>query len=391
MRVPVVRIITRLNIGGPSIQAAMLTDRLESHDFHTHLVHGRLGPGEGDMSYLLTGAGESISQPWLQRELAPMDDVRALRAIYALLCKVRPRIVHTHMAKAGALGRTAAMLYNRTAGRRQPTRIVHTYHGHVLEGYFGRRKASAFLSIERTLARITDRLIAISPAIRGELVSRYHIGRDAQYAVVPLGFELANFARIDSRSRHVARAAMGIAQGQPTIATVGRLTAIKQHELLLQATRHLVDHRRDLLLLIVGDGERRAELEAMTQTLQLTGNVRFLGWRRDLEHVYAATNVFVLTSRNEGTPVALIEAMASGVVGVSTDVGGVGDVIVDGTVGTRVNEMSADRIAAAVEHLLADPTRRETMGQRARTLVLSRYTAERLVNDIALLYRQLLG
>jgi glycosyltransferase involved in cell wall biosynthesis len=305
------------------------------------------------------------------------------------MCEVRPAIVHTHMAKAGALGRAAAMLYNRTAGRHQQARIVHTYHGHVLEGYFSPRKTAMFIRAERALARATDRIVAISPQIKRELLETYGIGRADQYAVVPLGFDLAPFLRIAAPDRLRARAALEIPDGVPVVATVGRLTAIKRHDVLLEAARTIVDHHPDAVILLAGGGELAADLEAMARRLRVATNVRFLGWRRDLETIYAATDVFALTSRNEGTPVALIEAMASGVPGVSTDVGGVSDVIADDSLGRRVAEGEPQPFADAVLTLLADPNR-AAMGERARTHVAARYGIDRLVGDIAGLYRGIL-
>ena len=387
----VVRIITRLNIGGPSIQAAMLTSHLEAHGFRTHLIHGRLGAGEGDMSYLLNAArGDVIYLPELQRPVAPLTDVIAFRRLYKILCDVRPLVVHTHMAKAGALGRAAAALYNRTVGRHRPARIVHTYHGHVLEGYFSPTKTSAFVRAERALAHVTDRLIAISPRIRDELVTAYRIGRREQYQVVPLGFDLTPFADTTEDARGRARRALGVATLTPTVTTVGRLTAIKQHELFLAAAKRIATTIPSARFLIVGDGERRAELEALTREWQLQDNVAFLGWRRDLATIYAASDVFLLTSRNEGTPVALIEAMAAGVPGVSTDVGGVRDVITDDRVGTVVSTASDAALAHAVMQLLTDRARRNAIGMLGRAQVLERFGLDRLVSDIAALYRTLI-
>ena len=342
------------------------------------------------MSYLLGPSVVATYVEALQRSLDPIGDVTAFRRIYRVLCDVRPAIVHTHMAKAGALGRAAAALYNRTVGRSAPARLIHTYHGHVLEGYFGGAKTAAFIGAERALARITDRLVAISPRIRDELRREYRIGRDAQYAVVPLGFDLSPFAAIDQAARAEARVALGLGPDASAIATVGRLTAIKQHELLLQAARLIVDQRPHTFVLIAGDGERRAELEAQVRHLGLEANVRFLGWRRDLAAIYAATDVFMLTSRNEGTPVALIEAMASGVPGISTDVGGVADVITTPASGIRVPDGDAAALASAALALLSDAPRRIEMGHHARASVLARYTLDRLVMDVADLYRRVL-
>lgn len=385
----VVRVITRLNIGGPSIQAIALSERLSDRGFETLLVHGRIPEGEGDMSYLLPASGVATRYlPRLRRPVAPVDDLLAIPQVYRLLCRVRPAIVHTHMAKAGAVGRTAARLYNRTAGRHAPARVVHTYHGHVLEGYFSPRKTEMFIRAEQRLARWTDRIIAISPQIKRDLLETYGIGREEQYAVVPLGFDLEPFARITDGDRHQARTALQVPPGAPVIATVGRLTAIKQHDLLLAATREIVAVHPGAVVLIAGDGELRGALEEKARNLGIETHVRFLGWRRDLATIYAATDVFALTSRNEGTPVALIEAMAAGVPGVSTDVGGVGDVIVDVAVGRRVPDGDPRAFADAVRALLVNPERR-MIGERARGLVLSRFGIDRLVNDIATLYRQL--
>ena len=390
MATRIVRIITRLNIGGPSIQATSLSYRLRPHGYETVLVHGRLGPGEGDMSDLIPPDANAVREPSLQRAVAPLADARAVRRIYRLLCRERPALVHTHMAKAGAVGRTAAWLYNRTAGRQRPARLVHTYHGHVLEGYFSPRKTAVFVAAERRLARITDRIVAISPEIRADLLEVYRIGRADQYVVIPLGFDLETFTRVDAAARREARAALQIPPSARVVSTVGRLTAIKQHELLLAAAARLVATVPDALFLIAGDGERRTELEALTRSLGIAANVRFLGWRRDLTTVYGATDVFALTSRNEGTPVALIEAMASGVPGVSTNVGGVSHVIESDLVGATVPDGDPAAFADALRALVTSADL-AGMGERARQLVLARFGVERLVTDIVALYGTLTG
>jgi hypothetical protein len=186
--VRVLRIITRLNIGGPSIQAIALSDRLSARGFETELVHGRLGDGEGDMRYLFAPGMRARYLPSLRRPIAPFHDAFTLARLLDLMRDIRPHIVHTHMAKAGTLGRLAAAAYNATAGRNNRARVVHTYHGHVLEGYFDNRTAKMFTAAERQLARVTDAIIAISPQIRTELLDDFHIGRPDQYRVIPLGF-----------------------------------------------------------------------------------------------------------------------------------------------------------------------------------------------------------
>jgi hypothetical protein len=190
----VARLITRLNIGGPSIQATHLTTALEPFGFHTRLFHGRLGDGEGDMRYLLAPGADVVFVPTLCRPISPLDDLRSFFRLYRELKRLRPSIVHTHMAKAGLVGRLAAAAYNLTRGSAPHARIVHTYHGHVLEGYFSPAKTAAFIALERMLARVSDVIVAISPAIRRELVEVYRIGRDSQYRVVRLGFNLGDQA-----------------------------------------------------------------------------------------------------------------------------------------------------------------------------------------------------
>jgi glycosyltransferase involved in cell wall biosynthesis len=385
----VARVITRLNIGGPSIQAVRLTTALEAHGFTTALLHGRLGAGEGDMSYLIPPGADTRYIATLCRPLSPFDDVRTLLRLYREFRALRPAIVHTHMAKAGMLGRVAAAAYNLTRGAEPRAKVIHTYHGHVLDGYFGRAATALFIGIERMLARISDRIIAISPAIRGELLTTYRIGRADQYEVVPLGFDLAPFAAVDDRARQEARRALGIPAEALVISTVGRLTAIKQHRLFLDTVKRVVDAEPRAIALIAGDGELRGDLEAHAAALGISDRVRMLGWRRDLATIYAATDVFLLTSRNEGTPVALIEAMASGVPGVSTDVGGVGDVM-GGDTGRMAPFGDAAGLASAIVELLSDPALRAQLGARARARVLEHYDLGRLVGDIAALYRTLL-
>ncbi len=387
----IARVITRLNIGGPSIQAVKLTTALEDFGYVSELFHGRLGDGEGDMSYLIPPHARTTFVDTMCRPLSPADDVRTLVRLYREFRRVRPHIVHTHMAKAGLLGRLAAAAYNLTRGSAPRARVVHTYHGHVLDGYFSPLMTSVFITLERWLAKVSDALIAISPAIRGELMNNYGIGREAQYRVVPLGFDLSPFAAVDEAARHQARTELGLPIGVPVVSTVGRLTAIKQHQLFLEVIQRVVSVYPNAIALIAGDGELRSELEGQAAALGIAGHVRFLGWRRDLTTIYGASDVFLLTSRNEGTPVALIEAMATGVPGVSTNVGGVKDVIDSPDVGVLAPLGNAAALADGVNRLLADRALRTRMGALARQRVVDRFGIERLVAEVAALYRELLG
>lgn len=387
----VARVITRLNIGGPSIQASRLTTALEPHGFTTRLLHGRLGEAEGDMSYLLPPGADRVFIPTLCRLLSPLNDMRALVTLYRELRALQPHIVHTHLAKAGLLARLAASGYNLTRGGAPPARIVHTYHGHVLDGYFSPLATTIVIALERLLARLSDRIIAISPAIQDELLQKYAIGRPSQYRVVPLGFDLTPFAAVDDAARVAARRALDVRADALVVSTVGRLTAIKQHGLFLETIQRVRQRHPNVVALITGDGELREQIVTQTAALGLGEAVRMLGWRRDLATIYAASDVFLLTSRNEGTPVALIEAMASGVPGVSTDVGGVRDVIGGPETGRTAFFGDADGLARAAVELLADPALRRQMGERARARVLARYDLTRLIDDVAALYDELLA
>ena len=384
----VARIITRLNIGGPSIQATMLSDRLRDRGFETLLIFGRLADGEGDMSYLLQDTQVRTSfVPSLGREVSPVADVVAVATVLRELKAFKPHIVHTHTAKAGTVGRTAAIAYNRLT--RDKARTLHTYHGHSLEGYF--RYAGAFITIERMLARASDRLIAISPRIAADLRDRYHIGRPGQWQVVPLGFDLSPLGALDAAARAAARRELNIDPGTPVVSIVGRLTAIKQHDLFLRVARAVHDAHPSALFLVVGDGERREALAALTLELGLGQHVRFLGWRKDLAVIYGASDVGVLTSRNEGTPVAVIEALAAGVPVVSTDVGGVRDVVDDPVLGAIAPDNDVHALAGHVGRMLAPAMRTPEMIAARRASVTARYGADRLVADIAGLYRAVLN
>jgi glycosyltransferase involved in cell wall biosynthesis len=388
----VARIITRLNIGGPAIQAISLSHDLLASGFETCLIHGRLSSTEGDMTRLMPiGATEAAYVPALVRQISPLSDLRAFWRIYRVLCRWQPDIVHTHMAKAGAVGRLAALLYNRTRGTNRSACLIHTYHGHVFEGYFGSFSTRVFLLVERWLGRRTDTLIAISPQIKHELLETYLVAREEQIRLIPLGFNLDRLTAIGSRDRERARASLDIPQGSVVVTTVGRLTGIKQHSLFLEMASRLARRSNGFLFLIAGDGELRGELEARAKAFGISSSVQFLGWRGDLDQVYGATDVFVLTSRNEGTPVALIEAMASGVASVSTDVGGVRDVITEPALGALVPFGDADGLADAVMRFAESPVLRQHTGEAARRAVCSRFDVKRLVADISGLYRQLLS
>lgn len=368
------RVITRLNVGGPARQALLLTRFLEP-EYETTLVAGTPTAAEGE----LTDPEVEVTRLPLVRQIAPPDDIRAFNGLRGLVAHEHPKIIHSHMAKAGALARLAA----RGTGRN--VRTVHTFHGHVFEGYFGPLIERGFIEVERRLARRTDALIAISPEIRDQLLE-LRIGRPEQYRVIPLGFDLTPLLGVSSPTGRL-RQASGVGTNDPLIGIVGRLTAIKNHALLFSA----LERMPDVHCVVLGDGELRAELERLVERLRLTDRVHFLGWWLDVPSAMSDLDVVVLTSRNEGTPVSLIEALAAARPAVATDVGGVRFVVKDGASGLVVPPDDPEALAAAILRLSDDKVLRETMGARGREDVASLFGRERLLKDIRALYMELTG
>ncbi len=384
----VVRLIARLNIGGPARHVALLQRHLPGRGYESTLITGVPAVGEAELPPA-EAAGAPIDRvvvPELGRALRAGDDLVAFVRIYGLLGRLKPDIVHTHTAKAGALGRVAALLYNAT---RRPSRravVVHTFHGHVLRGYFGPAANRAVRAAERALARVSDRIIAISPAQRTDLVEVLRIAPARKVVMVPLGLDLDALERTPDRGtrlRHEAR----FPDDAVVCGYVGRLVPIKHADLLIRAFAEVHGRQPHARLLVVGDGECRVDLERLVGELNLTGSVRFIGWQTNLIDVYGAMDVVALTSRNEGTPVALIEASAAGKAIVATRVGGVSDVVETERTGLLVPDDDLAALASALERLIVDSALRARLGAAARANSISRFGYVRLVDDLDALYR----
>lgn len=369
----ILRVITRLNIGGPARQALMLTREL-GPDFATRLVAGRSEPGEGELS----DPDVTVERVPLVRSLAPRKDLHAFRYMRRCLAAGDFDVVHTHMAKAGALTRGAALRMDR------PPTLVHTFHGHVLEGYFSRPIQRAFIETERRLARRTDALIAVSQEVRDDLLA-LGIGNEARWHVVQLGFDLAPMLSVSEPSG-LLRERIGLSAEVPLVGILGRLAPIKDHGTLLEAVA-LLD---GVHLAILGDGEMRDEIVSRSDSLGISNRVHMIGWWLDVPAAIADLDVVALTSRNEGTPVSLIEAHACGKPVVSTNVGGVRAVVQDGISGLLVPDGDPKVFAGALERVLSDSVASRDMGVAGRAFVRDRFTKERLVQDIRALYVSLL-
>jgi glycosyltransferase involved in cell wall biosynthesis len=374
-----------MNLGGPAHQASYLSGRRFHPDrYETLLVHGRLAPGEESMADLAEREGaEAVYLPSLRQPVDPLHDSRALAQIARIARRFRPDVVHTHTAKAGFLGRQAAIL----ALRDRPV-LVHTYHGHVLEGYFGRAKTRLYLGLERSLAKRTDRLIGVSRQTVEDLVRLGVAARD-RFSVIPLGLDLGPFAELKPGAGEL-RWELGVPEGAMLLAFVGRIVPIKRVNLLLGAFARAVSLGADAHLALVGDGERRGELERFAGSLGVGERVRFLGYRRDLTRVAAAADAAILSSDNEGTPVWLIESGAAGLPAIATDVGGTANVVTAES-GILVPPGDEEAMAAAIARLADDPAGRRAMGERARAHVLARYSVDRLIDDVDRLYSELLA
>ena len=318
-RVRVLRMIARLNVGGPAIQTVNLSWRLNAHGYSSVLLRGREGPDEGNMDHLADAAGvRPVRLPGLQRELGPHDG-RAVWETAGWLHRFQPHLLHTHTAKAGMVGRIAAALL--PSGR--PPVIVHTFHGHVFKGEFGPRKSAAFARIERELARVSTRLIAVSEEVKQDLVD-LRVAPAEKVEVVRLGFDLSPFADRDEAEQEAVRSEVrsrhGIPQDARVVAVVARVVKVKRIDRFLAMGRQLPD---DVHLLVVGDGDKRPELEASADAQALGDRLHWAGFQRDIPAYCFASDVVALSSDNEGTPVCLIEAQAAGRPVVSTRVGGV--------------------------------------------------------------------
>lgn len=381
-KLKIIRIIARLNVGGPAIHTILLTETLNDDQFESVLIAGQVEKDEKDMIYLARRKGVNpIMIPELGRQIHPLRDLIALWKIYKIIRYQRPDIVHTHTAKAGTLGRIAAIL----AG--VPVRI-HTFHGNIFQGYFNRIYVMAFLFIEKILAYFTTYIVAISERQKEEICQRYRIAKPDKVKVIPLGLELEELFLIDSHNGRL-RDELKIAGDATVVGIVGRLVPVKNHRMFLEVAKSLSTRLGDdfkVKYLIIGDGQERPALEEYTRDARLNGDVVFCGWREDLGNVYSDLDIVCLTSFNEGTPVSLIEASAAGRPVVATNVGGVADVVIDGVNGYLVPLGDVESFSKSLARLIEDAQKRCEFGLKGREIVQKRFSKQRLINDIKNLY-----
>jgi len=379
----ILRIIARLNIGGPARNAVLLTEGFPG----TALICGEVDKSEGDMMYL---AGEKGIKPIiikeLGRELSWKDDWAAFWKIYKIIREVKPDIIHTHTAKAGTLGRFAGILYGKAI-------LIHTFHGHVFSGYFGKVKTIFFIWVEKFLALFTDTIITVSEALKKELVEKYRIAPEKKFSVIELGFELDELLKLPPREN----------SGTVNVGIVGRLVPVKNHKMMLRVAKRVGDIQGQspkkgtvpveivpVRYMIIGDGEMRGELERYVEELGIKDKVEFKGWVKDLKAIYEELDIVALTSLNEGTPVSLIEAMAGGRPVIATNVGGVKDIVKDGASGYLVELGNVEEFIKKLLELIKDPEKRRKFGENGRNIVKDRFSKERLIKDTEKLYNNTL-
>lgn len=383
MPVRILRLIARLNVGGPAIHVSELSARLDAERYQQILACGVERADEGSMhDYALERGVRPLVLPELTGDasIGP-SDLKAFRRVLRLVREYRPHIVHTHTGKAGILGRLAA----RTTGT--PV-TVHTYHGHVLDDYYGPLKTHAARQLERMLARLSTRLVAVSEKVKVDLV-RHGVDGGGKIEVISLGFDLKPFATAE-RFRGEFRDELGLHQEHQLVGIVGRIFPIKNHRLFLNAAARVAARNPAVHFVVVGEGVLSEQTRDLARELGLEDRVFFTGWRRDLPRVYADLDTLVVSSDNEGTPVAAIEAMAAGRPVVGTEVGGMPDLIDDGVTGFLVPPRDPEALATRLLELLDDPALAATMGERSARRVLERYRVERLVTDVERLYETLL-
>jgi glycosyltransferase involved in cell wall biosynthesis len=382
----IVHAIARLNVGGAALHVIELAAEQRRRGHEVVVVAGTLAEGEESMEYLAHElAVPVVSLPELQRELSVTRDAVAIRELRRVIARRRPDVLHTHTAKAGTAGRAAARLARR--GGRPVT--VHTFHGHVLRGYFDSRRERFFVHIERSLARHTGALVAVSAEVRDDLVALGVAPAD-RIAVIPYGFDLSRLSRPGARERNALRAEVDVGRSTFVIGFAGRLTAIKRPLDLVRVLASVRARDVDAALVVLGDGPDRAAVEELARELGVAGACRFLGFRRDVARWYGAFDAFLLTSENEGTPVVAIEALAAECPVVATDAGGTATVVSHGETGLLAPIGDTEALAAHLEALAREPALGRRLGRAGAADVRSRFATERMADAIDDLYAQLI-
>lgn len=391
----VLRILNRFNLGGPIYNATFLSRYLPD-EFETLLIGGENYPSEKNSEYIPISMGiKPRIIKGMSREVNPLNDIVAFREILHIIKEFRPHIVHTHAAKAGALGRVAAF------AQKVPI-ILHTFHGHVFDGYFSKTRANVYKNIERGLAGISTGIIAISDAQQHDLAVKHKICPIEKVRVIPLGFDLEHFGINREENRNQFRAHYKINPDEIAIGIIGRLVPIKNHVLFLKAIKQVQElTTRRVRAFVIGDGECRVHLLQTAQSLGLDYTVwpenqrvaplTFTGWITDMAMVMAGMDIVALSSLNEGTPLSLIEAQAAGKPIVSTKVGGIENVVEKDKTAFLAESFHENEFSRLLAILVNDDALREQMGNAGLQTICKKYHYQNLANNTAGYYKELLA
>jgi glycosyltransferase involved in cell wall biosynthesis len=390
----VLRIFNRLVVGGPVLNVTYLTKYMDP-EFETLLVVGERESHEKSAEYLAEQLGINfVSIKGMGRSLNPAADYFAYRQLKRIIKEFQPDIVHTHAAKPGAVGRLAA------ASEKVPV-ILHTFHGHVFHSYFNPVKSKFFINTERFLAKKSDAIIAISEQQKKELSVDFKIAPEEKFRVVPLGFDLDRFRTNQEEKRKKFRTEFHLNDDEMAIGIIGRLVPVKNHYLFMKAIKHVFNNtRRKVKAFIIGDGEARLDLENVAREVNIPFSTEaaaehgyplvFTSWRSDVDAINAGLDIVCLTSFNEGTPVSLIEAQAANKPIVSTRVGGIADIVVEGETALLANIKDTEMFCQHLLRLVEDDALRQTLGQNSHKHVMEKFSYQRLVSDMSQLYYELL-
>jgi glycosyltransferase involved in cell wall biosynthesis len=382
--VKIMHVIARLNVGGAALHVLQTAHEQERRGHDVTVVAGTLADGEESMEYVGDDLGiRVVKLPALQRPLSLRSDAAAIKELRALIREQCPDVLHTHTAKAGATGRIAALL----AGRARPPAIVHTYHGHVLSGYFDRRWEHVFRAIEWVLAWVTGTLVAVSEEVRDDLVA-LGVAPESRFAVVHYGIDVPEWDDADDRARERIRAELGIGVDTFAVGWAGRLTAIKRPFDLVHTLRAVLDASIDAVLVIVGDGELRGDTEALARELGVAERTHFVGFQKAVREWYAAVDATVLTSLNEGTPVVAIESLAAGRPVVATRAGGTATVVREGESGYLLDVGDIDGLARRLVELARDPQLRTRLGAAGAEDMRARFATSRMADELERVYER---
>lgn len=391
----VLRILNRLAIGGPLLNASYLTKYM-APEFETMLVVGEKESHEKDASFVTDELGiQPVFIPEMGRSINPLKDFMAYKKMKKLIADFKPDIVHSHAAKPGAIGRMAARAMNVPV-------IVHTYHGHVFHSYFHPFKTKLFINIERKLGKKTDAIVAISQQQKNELAYDFNIAPADKFRVIPLGLDLDKFQISREEKRKSFRSSFGVNEEEIVLIITGRLVPVKNHVLFLEGVKHLLlNTGQKIRAFIVGDGETRPLLEEKARQLGIGFSTEkdavhdqplvFTSWRSDIDHINAGSDIIVLTSFNEGTPVSLIEAQSAGKPVVSTKVGGIEDVVKENETGLLSEINDTVMFCNNLLRMTEDKELRSKFGKAGEEYVTTRFSYRRLVTDMAALYNDLLS